>query len=198
MNTHDLIIQNSFVLFLRHGVKEISINEIIKSCGLSKGAFYHHFESKEKVYMDVLDRFFFSYFQKQNVYYSSEILIDEKLDRFINSFLSPYQEIADLLKEDQLTSYFRFLFQAAATYPDIRIRVNKHFYRKGYYLYQIIETGKETGEIRPAVDAELAARQLMNIIIGVTILEGINTMEALKKQIRLVIFDYYSLIKETQ
>jgi TetR/AcrR family transcriptional repressor of nem operon len=51
MDTRDLIIQNSFVLFLQKGIKEVSINEIIKSCGLSKGAFYYHFESKEMVYM---------------------------------------------------------------------------------------------------------------------------------------------------
>lgn len=195
MNTRDLIIKNSFILFLKNGVKEVSINEIIKSCELSKGAFYHHFESKEKVYMEVLDRFFFSYFKKQKVFYAPEISLFEKLDRFEKSFIGPYEEIAGLLETDQLTVYFRFLFQAAATYDDVRRRVNKYFYRKGYYLYQILETAKETGEIKPTVNTEIAARQLLSTLIGVTILDGIYTLEALKKHIHLSIFDYYSLIK---
>jgi hypothetical protein len=111
--------------------------------------------------------------------------------------LDPYQEIAGLLKLDQLTSYFRFLFQAASTYDEIRHRVNKHFYRKGYYLYQIIEIAKKEGEIKGDIDSEIAARQLLNMIIGLTILDGIYTLESIKKNIHTVIFNYYSLIKET-
>ena len=196
MITRDLIIKNSFILFLRNGVKEVSINEIIKSCDLSKGAFYYHFESKEKVYMEVLDRFFFSYFKKQNVVYDAEIPLTEKLNRFGKSFIGPYEEIAGLLEAVQLTAYFRFLFQAAATYDEVRQRVNKHFYRKGYYLYQILETAKETGEIKAEVNSEIAARQLLSMLIGITILDGIYTLEALKKNINMSIFDYYSLIKK--
>lgn len=195
METRELIIQNSFILFLKKGIKEASINEIIKSCNLSKGAFYHHFESKEKVYMEVLNRFFFSYFKKQNVHYSTEIPLTYKLDRFEKSFLDPYREIGNLLNEDQLSSYFRFLFQAASTYDVIRQRVNKHFYRKGYYLYQILETAKEVGEIRKDIDSEIAARQILSMLIGVTILDGIYTLEALKKNIHTVISNYYSLLK---
>lgn len=197
MNNRDLIIQNSFILFLKNGIKEVSINEIIKNCNLSKGAFYHYFESKEKVYMEVLDRFFFSYFKKQKVYYLAEIPFTDKLERFEKSFLDPYQELADLLNADLLTAYFRFLFQAASTYDDVRQRINKHFYRKGYYLYQIIEIAKKEGDIREDIDSAIAARQLYSMLIGVTILDGIYTLEALKKNIHSVIFNYYSLIKKT-
>lgn len=195
MNTRELIIQNSFILFLKKGIKEVSINEIIQSCELSKGAFYHHFESKEQVYMEVLNRFFFSYFKKQNVYYSVDIPLTEKLERFAKSFLDPYEEIAGLLKTDQLTTYFRFLFQAASTFEVTRKRVNIHFYRKGYYLYQILETAKEVGEIRADIDSEIAARQLLTMLIGETILDGIYTLDALKENVHIVIFNYYSLLK---
>jgi len=197
MDTRELILQNSFVLFLQKGIKEVSINEIIKGCDLSKGAFYHHFESKEKVYMEVIHRFFFSYFKKQNVFYAAEIPFVEKLERFEKSFLDPYQEIAGLLQADQLTSYFRFLFQATSNYDEVRDRVNKHFYRKGYYLYQILEIAKKEGDIKSDIDTVIAARQLLSMLIGVTILDGIYTLESLKKNIHTVIFNYYSLIKAT-
>jgi len=35
------------LLFL-HGVKKISVDDIVKAAGMAKGSFYHHFESKEK------------------------------------------------------------------------------------------------------------------------------------------------------
>lgn len=196
MDTRELIIRKSFILFLKNGIKEVSINEIIKSCDLSKGAFYHHFESKEQVYMEVLNRFFFFYFRKQNVFYSVDMSLVEKLERFERSFLGPYEEIAGLLQANQLTTYFRFLFQAASNYEALRKRINIHFYRKGYYLYQILETAKEVGEIRSDIDSEIAARQLLTMLIGETILDGIYTLDALKENIHTVIFNYYSLIKE--
>ncbi|MBN2237739.1 MAG: TetR/AcrR family transcriptional regulator [Bacteroidales bacterium] len=195
MDTRDTIIQNSFILFLKYGIKEVSIKEIINACGVSKGAFYHHFESKESVYMEVLNRFFFSYFKKQKVYYAKEVSLEEKLNRFIQSFLDPYEEIAKLLNTDQLTAYFRFLFQASSTYDEVRKRINKHFYRKGYYLYQILEIAKEQGEIRAEVNSEASARHVFSMLIGVTILDGIYTLEAMKEHIRLGIFNYISLIK---
>ena len=195
MDTRELIIQKSFILFLKNGIKEVSINEVIQSCDLSKGAFYHHFQSKEQVYMEVLDRFFFSYFKKQNVFYSVEIPLAVKLQRFEESFLDPYEEIAGLLKTDQLTAYFRFLFQAATNYEILRKRVNIHFYRKGYYLYQILETAKDVGEIRMEIDTEIAARQILTMLIGETILDGIYSLEALKKNIHTVIFNYLALLK---
>ncbi|RLD37254.1 MAG: hypothetical protein DRI74_07210 [Bacteroidetes bacterium] len=197
MDTRELIIQKSFILFLKNGFKEVSINKIIHSCDLSKGAFYHHFESKEQVYMEVINRFFFFYFRKQNVFYSVDISLAEKLKRFEKSFIDPYEEIANLLKSEQLTSYFRFLFQAASNYEELRKRVNIHFYRKGYYLYQILETAKEVGEIRSDIDTEITARQLLSMLIGETILDGIYTIDALKKNIHTVIFNYYSLLKKT-
>jgi AcrR family transcriptional regulator len=36
-------------LFVRHGYDATTVNAIIDAVGLSKGAFYHHFESKEEV-----------------------------------------------------------------------------------------------------------------------------------------------------
>jgi AcrR family transcriptional regulator len=195
MNTRELIIQNSFILFLKSGVKEVSINDIIHQCNLSKGAFYHHFKSKEQIYLEVLNRFFFSYFKKQNVFYAASIPLQEKLDRFEKSFIDPYQEIADLLDQDQLTAYFRFLFQAASSYDSLRLRINKHFYRKAYYLFQILETAREIGEINTNMDLRIAARQLFNMLIGATILDGINSMEDLKKNIHIVINNYISLLK---
>ena len=42
----------------RAGFQAASVGDILKSCGLSKGAFYHHFQSKKELGLAVLDEVF--------------------------------------------------------------------------------------------------------------------------------------------
>ena len=43
------ILTAAYKLFVRHGYEATTVNALIDELGLSKGAFYHHFESKEEV-----------------------------------------------------------------------------------------------------------------------------------------------------
>ncbi len=49
-----LIIDAAIAQFLQKGFNAASLNEIIGSTGLSKGAFYHHFDSREALLKAVL------------------------------------------------------------------------------------------------------------------------------------------------
>ena len=41
-------------LFLERGFTEVSVNDICEQAGMTKGAFYHHFSSKEEMYRQLL------------------------------------------------------------------------------------------------------------------------------------------------
>ena len=195
IDTKEIIIQKSFVLFLTKGYKEVSVSEIHKECGVSKGAFYHHFVSKDALYKEVLDRFFFSYFKRDDADYS-DATVEQKFKDFAKTFIGPYKEISELLNEKQITAYFRFLFQAANAFDDIRQKVNRHFYTKGYYLYQILEQGKHAKEIKENINSKTIARQMLSTIIGITILEGIYDISDVQDRFDEIISEYYNLLKK--
>jgi len=195
IETKERILEKSFVLFLQRGYKEVSLNEIIRECEISKGAFYHHFESKEELYLDVLQRFFFSYFKKQDADYSTTSL-ETKFLNFAKTFVGPSLEISQLLKSKQMSAYFRFLFQAVNTFPEIQQKVSKHFYIKGYYLYQIVEQAKANGEVQSAFDSKTSARQVLASIVGVSVLEGISDIDEVEKRYHQILSAYYNLIKK--
>ena len=52
------ILNTAFKLFLQKNFKEVTMKEIVEKTGLSKGAFYHYFESKEKLLEEVINNFF--------------------------------------------------------------------------------------------------------------------------------------------
>ena len=195
MDTKEIMIQKSFILFLSKGYKEVSVSEIHKECGVSKGAFYHHFVSKDALYKEVLDRFFFSYFKRDDADYS-DATVEQKFKDFAKTFIGPYKEISKLLNKKQITAYFRFLFQAANSFDDIRENVNRHFYIKGYYLFQILEQGKQHNEIKEEINSKAIARQMLSTIIGVTILEGIYDISDVQDRFDEIISEYYNLLKK--
>ena len=53
--TTKAILQAARALFARHGYAEVSIDQIARRAGYAKGAFYHHFSSKQELFEQVLD-----------------------------------------------------------------------------------------------------------------------------------------------
>jgi AcrR family transcriptional regulator len=52
------IIQAAFALFAERGFYGVSISDVAESAGLVKSSIYHHFESKEALYLAVLNETF--------------------------------------------------------------------------------------------------------------------------------------------
>ena len=52
--TKEHIILTSFRLFLQKGYKEVTMSMLVKATGLSKGAFYHYYKSKDEVLDDII------------------------------------------------------------------------------------------------------------------------------------------------
>ena len=58
-DTKEHILRTAFCLFLQKSFKEVTMKEIVERTGLSKGAFYHYFASKERLFTEVMDTFIF-------------------------------------------------------------------------------------------------------------------------------------------
>jgi AcrR family transcriptional regulator len=49
------LLEQAYKLFSAYGLKKTNIEEIAKAAGISKGAFYSFYESKEALFMDVIE-----------------------------------------------------------------------------------------------------------------------------------------------
>jgi AcrR family transcriptional regulator len=50
------LLEQGYRLFSAYGLKKTNIEEIAKAAGISKGAFYNFYESKETLFMDVIEQ----------------------------------------------------------------------------------------------------------------------------------------------
>jgi AcrR family transcriptional regulator len=55
LTTRQKILNSAKVLFSNYGFAQTSIEDIITSTGITKGAFYHYFESKESICDEIID-----------------------------------------------------------------------------------------------------------------------------------------------
>ncbi len=49
------LLEHGYKMFSAYGLKKTNIEEIAKAAGISKGAFYNFYESKEALFMDVIE-----------------------------------------------------------------------------------------------------------------------------------------------
>lgn len=64
METRDHILFTALTSFIEFGFDRISLNEVVKRSGLTKGAFYYYFSSKEQLIDEVIERFMYQYVDK--------------------------------------------------------------------------------------------------------------------------------------
>ena len=55
--THAKIVEAARTLFNRYGFESVTIEMIMKAAGLTRGGFYNHFESKERLYSEAVSSF---------------------------------------------------------------------------------------------------------------------------------------------
>ena len=56
-DTKDLILRIAYSMFLYNNYEAVTINSIIKAAGLTNGALYHHYISKEELFKAVVDKY---------------------------------------------------------------------------------------------------------------------------------------------
>lgn len=136
--TKHLIIETAGKLFLEKGYEHTSIQDIINNLGgLSKGAIYHHFKSKEEIMMAVGDKFYAgSEPRMKDVCRRTDLNGKEKLRELFRVSLDTQAQVdmatvaPDMLKNPQLLVMFlRDSVQQEA--PDLLTPVIKEGIRDG-------------------------------------------------------------------
>ncbi len=141
----------AITLFREHGVERVTIDDICARCGVTKGAFYHHFPSKDHI-----------------ITYA----VNHEMDRYIEERFHPQADRSvceQLLTLQMLSfSYFRRLGKSMTRYSyegQIRSLIELKRPERTYVscLSQIVLQGVEKKQFRTRLDFENC--YMMNIIL---------------------------------
>jgi AcrR family transcriptional regulator len=150
VTTKDRIVSVAWKLFYDKGYDNTTVDEIIKSCSVSKGAFYHYFRAKD----DLLS--------------SLPYMFDREYEKILIT-LEP-----DMHSFDKLLYLTKHLFQfievtvpvdlLALLYSSQVIKKGeKHLLDKNRFYYKTLNRLVEEGQKRNQIVAERSCREISNI-----------------------------------
>ena len=148
-------------LFLQKSFKEVTMKEIVEKTGLSRGAFYHYFESKEQLFLEVLDFFFTNVMKHGYEYYSRNSFYEfyhdyaNEVRSFGNTYLDKFK--GDESEGELTMNYFTLAFDALKLFPEFRKKMLVGMKEELSIWLEIIKSAREKGEIiSPMTDEEIA------------------------------------------
>lgn len=170
-DTKNEILIKSLRLFLRKSYKEVTMSEIVKEIGLTKGAIYHHFTNKEEIFEEAV-----KYFYNHEMITNYNSFPQTSLFDFYNFYLEFLGNSSDSSNEIDKDNVFLFLSEAIRRIP-IFLEINENQRNKEINAWsKIIDIAKEKKEIDTDLSSEDIAHMFLNLSDGV----ALNKMIALK------------------
>lgn len=161
MNTKTKILKESLKLFLRKSYKDVTMSEILKATGLSKGAFYYYFKSKEELFHEIIE----TYFSYMVVYdfekYSKDSLKDfyedhlKDLSKAIGKFTS---EKSKYDGNSLNINYLYPIFDASRILPVFREEFSEARKKEIHFWTAAVRRARKSGEIKSKMSDDQIAR----------------------------------------
>lgn len=148
--TRKFILDTAFRLFLQKTFKEVTMQDIVTETKLSKGAFYHHFRSKEQLFGEVIGYFFNRMAQREK-----EVRKDITLKEYYvwcAERTVGLQEMAETGKGSETTlNFYYMIFDALKIIPGFRKTLRKQQDAEMDAWVEVIRRAKAKGEITSTV-----------------------------------------------
>ena len=163
--TRDYILKKSFQLFLRKSYKEVTMKDIVNATGLSKGAFYHYFESKDIIYEEAVR------------YFYNEIMITDYSKFPQTSLKHFYEAYLDRLNDADATDFpeegeanlFVFISEAARKIPVFNQIHSDQRKKETEAWSSAVARAKKSKEIKWRLPDEEIAKMFIYISDGISL-----------------------------
>ena len=181
----NIILSTAEKYFTEHGIKETDIIEICREAGLTRGAFYHHFSTKQQFLLELLDRWINRMAgQLELAQFKSKEPLEILME--ITEKMQPAFEQAG----KQLPIFLE-LYIKSINDPYLKKHVAKSYNSFLTFFANVVNDGIKKGSIKK-VDPEEVSKILFAITIGLLIQGLINPQgahwdELAKKSIRLLL-----------
>lgn len=152
----DRIIESSLRLFEANGYHRVTVDQIVKESGTSKGGFYHNFKSKDELLYTIHDQFISYVLEKGKEAYEKWSTPTEQLHAIIKSFVV----MIDLYKSQVTVFYQESYYLAPEYFKEIKIKRDQ--YKE--LLFQVIQEGKGCGEFRNELVVPIVSMAIFGMI----------------------------------
>lgn len=179
MQTKEQIMSVALKLFINNGYERTSLTDIAKQIGITKPAIYYHFESKEALFLAVVDGFLTELENWTLAIIEAEVSTREMLQMLFGMLKDATGSMAALTGagDNQALEFhtYMLMFEGIKIFPEVRQRVDAFYTRFIDTMTKKITAAQAQGEIRPDLHPEAFAFQVAAILEGAFLMSIFNT-----------------------
>lgn len=155
-------------LYSTHGCDNTTLDDIITASGITKGAFYHYFKSKESLCETVIDQVISDYQELADTLDANSEPIDQL-----------YEMITKLAKLNASGEWvncrliLRLSVDSHHSQPHIQQKINKFWKWEIGFYEELITRCREAGQLSSRLDATTQRQLLMAVMAGAIMLEKV-------------------------
>lgn len=150
VGTRQALVDAAVDLFGRDGFDATSVQSIVKRANVTKGSFYHHFESKEALLFEIHERFIDAHLARVDAALASDLRGDEMLEVVIRDVLV----LGAAQFKDEITIFYQERRRLNGEYLETVIQKRDLFEQR---VVEVIEKGVADGSFVGVGDPRLAA-----------------------------------------
>jgi AcrR family transcriptional regulator len=154
VQTNKRLVAAAIELFGRQGFHATSVREIVDGAGMTKGAFYHHFDSKEDLLHTIHDQFIDFHLEGQQMILDGAGTAHERLYHLVRLLVLVVAEY-----HEHVSVYFQEHRALGGRFADVHAK--RTTARRGFY--DTIAGGIENGEFRDDVEPRVAALGILGM-----------------------------------
>jgi AcrR family transcriptional regulator len=196
--TKEFILKTAFSLFLQKNYKAVTLKEIVDKTGLSKGAFYHYYTSKEKLFFEVVDAFFFNAMLVDYNQFRKTSLKDFYID-YADHIQKSFKELKEhfvIGNPEANINFIHILFDAIDIFPGFRDKLLKVMNDELNEWTKMISIARKNNEFTSPMTDEQIARMFVYSNDGISLrllLEG--RLESMHSEMMTLWNNFYEEIK---
>ncbi len=145
MNSKEKIAETAFQLFIQNGYKATSISQLVSNSGLSKGAFYHYFESKKAVYEYVIEIYFLSFYKNFDWTSFKKLDLIETQEMVTGMYIDFVTQIKEMT-QNNTSKYFILFFETYNNLDEFKEVIQEFYTTFKTILTNKIKTTKNITE----------------------------------------------------
>ena len=146
--------------FAEHGYRGISLNDIVRDSGLTKGAFYFHFPSKEALALAVFR-------DKQEEWIGQTMSALSECPRAIDQLEAMLEVGCDIHERDISARVVGRLCLELASQEELQPRLFPHLMTWFDLTAQLIRRAQEEGDVRQDIDPKVFAETIVAAFMGI-------------------------------
>jgi len=186
VETQNAILNSALELFSKNGYDATSVAEICSKANVSKGAFYHHFSSKQDLFLALMG----TWLNDVEALFQSVSIGTANIPQIFENMAAISGGIFDAL-ESGFSILLEFWTQANRQ-PAVWQRAVEPYRQFLEYFTELIQTGIYEGAFKKSLDPEVSARVLTSVAMGLLLQatfdpQGANWQEVTRSGIGLVL-----------